>query len=222
MIPKRKYHKRGKLIHGFLARSHPLYARHQLMLLRCFDSDDPAYKNYGKRGITVCDEWLMFEQYAIDMGLPPDKYSTVDRKNNDGNYEPSNCVWEDRTQQCLNRRLFSNNTSGEQGVIAIKNRFAARYDEYGTRFNLGRFDTLEEATSSRNLFISLLHSDPEKALLMTERRPRFDSSTGIKGISKRADGYFVVRTTIESTRIYHGCSKSLSKAILILRNVNDN
>lgn len=222
MIPKRKYHKRGDLIHGILARSHPMYARHQLMLRRCYDSKDPAFKNYGARGITVCDTWFVFKNYATDMGLPPSEFATVERVNNDGNYEPGNCAWVDRTQQCLNRRTFKNNTSGERGVIKIKNRFAARYDEYGTRFNLGRFDTVEEAKQERDKFITMLHEDPEQALLMTKRQARLDSKTGVRGISKRGDGYYTVRTTVNKVRVYHGCAKTLKEALLLLESVNEN
>lgn len=219
MLPKRKYHPRGKLIHGYEARKHPLYTRHNLMLQRCFDPENKSYKNYGLRGITVCRRWFDFENYALDMGLPPHEYATVERVNNNGNYEPDNCEWKDRTQQCLNRRDFKNNTSGKRGVVEIKGRFEARYDEYNTRFNLGRFATVGEASTYRETFIKLLHTDPEKAMQMTERRSRHDSRTGIKGISKRSDGYYTVRTTIEGVRKYHGCSKDLAGAIKILEKI---
>lgn len=58
---------------------------------------------YIGRGITVCDRWLVFENFLADMGEPPAVGLTLERKNNDGNYEPDNCVWATRKQQHRNR-----------------------------------------------------------------------------------------------------------------------
>lgn len=60
---------------------------------RCFNPTDSAYANYGGRGITMCPEWeASFETFLADMGPKPPRL-TIDRVNNDGNYEPSNCRW---------------------------------------------------------------------------------------------------------------------------------
>ena len=86
------------------------------MKQRCYKPNHPAYKNYGGRGIKVCDEWLndfkAFYNWARKCG-----YShklTLDRINNNGNYEPSNCRWATRKEQANNTRSNIRYTVGEE------------------------------------------------------------------------------------------------------------
>jgi len=74
------------------------------MKTRCLNKNTPAYENYGGRGIKVCDRWLnSFENFLADMGNRPDGLM-LERMNNDGNYEPSNCKWGTRLEQNNNTR----------------------------------------------------------------------------------------------------------------------
>jgi hypothetical protein len=73
------------------------------MVSRCTNPNHRAFKNYGGRGISVCERWLTFSNFLTDMSPRPEG-RMLDRKNNEGNYEPSNCRWATRKEQNSNRR----------------------------------------------------------------------------------------------------------------------
>lgn len=73
------------------------------MIQRCTDPNTSAYKDYGGRGVQVCDRWRQFKNFLTDMGEPPDGYS-LERKDVNAGYGPDNCVWATRTEQARNTR----------------------------------------------------------------------------------------------------------------------
>ena len=73
------------------------------MRRRCLNPNVKSYPDYGGRGITVCDRWAKFINFWNDMGPCPEGLE-LDRKDNDGNYEPGNCRWVPRSVQAKNKR----------------------------------------------------------------------------------------------------------------------
>lgn len=74
------------------------------MKQRCLNKKHPRFKDWGARGISVCDRWQTFKNFLEDMGEKPSKNHSIDRIDNDGHYEPKNCRWATKSEQSANRK----------------------------------------------------------------------------------------------------------------------
>lgn len=83
----------------------PEYEAYRNMLQRCNNSSNPTFRHYGARGIGVCQRWLdSFESFYADMGPRPTDQHSIERRDVEGNYEPSNCYWATAIEQANNKR----------------------------------------------------------------------------------------------------------------------
>jgi len=119
------------------------------IIQRTTNPNDPSAQHYSLRGITVCPRWrVSFAWFLEDMGPRPGPEYSVDRINNDGNYDPGNCRWATATQQAHNTQKTSikrghiqtNPTGRYQGQVRINRKLVA----------CGTYDTKEEAQQAIN------------------------------------------------------------------------
>jgi len=120
------------------------------MIRRCNNPKDKGYKNYGGRGITVCDRWLKLENFIEDMGERPEGL-TIERIDNNGNYEPGNCCWATYTTQLRNQRVKKTNHTGFNGISWREDRkkYQVRIQADEKQYHVGYFINLQRAIEAR-------------------------------------------------------------------------
>lgn len=115
------------------------------MITRCLNPENHGFKNYGARGIAVCERWKVFENFYDDMGQCPEKNWSLDRIDPNGNYEPANCRWADKKTQSRNRR---NVILSEKIVNQLRDGSLSAIDAIN-KFNCSE-STIYMAKSGRN------------------------------------------------------------------------
>lgn len=140
--------------------NHRLYKIWQGILQRCLNTKSMAYKKYGFKGILICEEWkndfLYFYKWCLENGYQDNL--SIDRIDNNGNYEPDNCRWTTNAIQSRNTsQIRINNTSGYRGVSWSKDKkkWKTRININKKEIHIGYFtDKIEAARKYDNYIVS--------------------------------------------------------------------
>lgn len=143
----RSWYYQGRKRCGRKNTQHRLYDRYDKMIQRCYNPKNERYKYYGGRGIKVCDSWLeSFNNFLRDMESTFRDGLELDRIDNNGNYEPSNCQWTTHSKNMINRREFKNNTLGFPGVRKVSNSsYVGRCQRNKKNYRTKTYPTPEQA-----------------------------------------------------------------------------
>ncbi len=137
---------------GDVSRSHglsktPIYRHWAKMNYRCNNPSATQYRHYGGRGIQICERWQSFENFYADMGDSFKPGLTLDRIDNDGNYEPSNCRWADQQTQCRHRR--NSRVLTVNGITACLTELA---EYFGTNVQTARMRSVKGWSDEEIIF----------------------------------------------------------------------
>lgn len=167
---------------------------------RCTNPNVESYPLYGGRGIVVCDRWEKYSNFIADMGPSPSPEHTLDRIDNDGNYEPRNCRWANRREQGGNRR--NNVRFTINGVTKTQTEWC---EQYGV--GVGTF----RARLRRGL-------SPMDALTPSVVGRIYQNKTGVPGGRYLPDGRIVVVINIGGRMKHIGIFNDKAKAMAASKN----
>lgn len=200
---------------------------------RVNSTNERKIKSYKAKGITVCEEWgnfLNFKDWAINNGYSDEL--SIDRIDNNGNYEPSNCRWTSNSVQLANtRKLINSNTSGYRGVSELENGVFHSYISIdNTRVNIGYYDTALKAAKARDSYIiknNLPHTlnnvlknneyiepNREKPIIRTNKSG-YRGVSFIKRLKNTKKPYFTQITINTNDRIFSKYAESAEKAAFL-------
>src|SRR5215831_1091032 len=108
-----EFHRKRLLKHGEAKRT-PEWSIWRDTRNRCNNPNNQAYKNYGGRGITICERWSNYSNFITDMGRRPTPKHMLERTNNNAASSPSNCAWATRSEQNKNRRSHGGRSKAKQ------------------------------------------------------------------------------------------------------------
>jgi AP2 domain len=149
--------------HTRKGKRHPLYSVWASMRDRCDNPHSKYYKDYGDRGIKVCERWNDFTNFLADMGERPGPKFVIDRIDNNGHYEPGNIRWATPKESNNNRRPPKRKAgcSGVQGVSRHRNRWRARLKRNGKYIYVECFATVEAARAAYREALIRLRGEAE-------------------------------------------------------------
>lgn len=171
----------------------PTYDSWAHMKGRCLNPNDDRFSSYGGRGITVCERWMLFENFLADMGERPEGLS-IDRIDNDGNYEPSNCRWATASQQMNNRRTnhFLEHGGQRKTVTEWSRNLGVSHEVIRTRIRRG-WDV--DAALTR----PVLHKDDLPESLNTMHVRLYEGDKELFEGAAKASGYKAMSEWIRDT-----------------------
>lgn len=142
------------ILHGHNRRGlvSPTYSSWTAMKTRCLNPKAEKYASYGAQGITVCSEWLLFENFLRDMGPKPGSDYSIERVNNAEGYCKDNCKWATTAEQNLNQGVRKDNRLGHKNIRITLHGFQVRFQRAGKAYCIGTYPTLAEAITQRDIY----------------------------------------------------------------------